>query len=187
MKALLLLAIATLTCAQIITTNFGCRSLSSDGVTCLECSQRFFKDSQGICQPVSSSCKTYDNVTGACTSCYSGYLLIDVICFKNPKPQDPNCANLTNGVCQQCSRGFYLLNGTCELVDPLCKSFDYSKLVCSECYGGYQLVNSTCQVAPPSGTMPGCSKFNGSLCVECARDYYFDANGICVQVSSNCK
>ena len=130
MKSLILLALITLISGQIITTNFGCKSFAKDGVTCLDCSKRFYKDSTGICQPVNEACKTYDQNTGACTSCYDGFLLIEVICIPDPKPQDPNCNDFSNGVCHKCSRGFYLLNNACEMVSPLCKTFNYSTILC---------------------------------------------------------
>ena len=113
MKVLILALVVVLASSQIITTNFGCKNMSADGVTCIECSNRFYKDGSGICQPVSTACNNYDKATGACTSCYEGFLLIEVICIKDPKPKDPNCANVKNGVCQKCSKGFYLLNGKC--------------------------------------------------------------------------
>lgn len=40
--------------------NFGCKALSADGKTCTTCSSRFYKDQTGICQPVSTSCQTYN-------------------------------------------------------------------------------------------------------------------------------
>lgn len=188
MKTWIFLTLVALVSAQIITTNFGCRSTAADGVTCLECSSRFYKDKDGICQPVSSSCKTYNTDTGACTSCYDGFLLLEVVCIPDPRPQDhSNCNNFTDGICHKCSRGFYLLNNTCEIVSPLCKTFNYETLLCSECYGGYRLANSKCEIAPPEGTMAGCSKYNGSACILCARDYFMNSKGVCVQVDSNCK
>ena len=188
MKVLILILIVVLTSSQIITTNFGCKNMSTDGVTCIECSNRFYKDGSGICQPVSTSCNNYDKATGACTSCYEGFLLIEVICIKDPKPKDPNCANVTNGVCQKCSKGFYLLNGKCQLIDPQCKNFDMTLLECTQCYSGYNLAaNKKCVVAPPSTTMVGCAEIKNNTCVKCARDYWQDVNKGCNKVDPICK
>ncbi len=125
MKTLILLAIISLACAQIVTINFGCKSFNADSTACLECSKRYYLDSKGICQPVSDSCNTYDKISGACTSCYDGFILLEIVCVKDKKSADPNCANFTNNACHKCSRGFYLKNSVCEMVNPLCRTFDY--------------------------------------------------------------
>ena len=188
MRALPLVLLLAVAYSQVVTTNFGCKNLAADGVTCNECSNRFFKDTDGICQPVSTSCKTYDPATGDCKSCYEGFLLIEVICIKDPKPKDPNCANFNEGVCKKCSKGFYLLDNKCELVDPLCKNFDYNILECTDCYSGYQLDSAKqCQVAPPAATMPGCSEIKDNVCVKCARDFWQDSNGACILSDPICK
>ena len=165
MKALFLVLLVAVVSSQVIVTNFGCKNLSADGVTCLECSNRFFKDADGICQPVSDACKTYDKGTGACTSCYDGFLLLEVICFKDPKPKDPNCANFSNGNCVKCSNGFYLKDLICEQIHPQCKTFDYQALRCTECYSGFRLDSAfTCILGPLNSDLVGCAKINGTVC-----------------------
>jgi hypothetical protein len=139
--AVLLASFILVSYAQIITVNYGCRSYSKDGTTCVLCSDRFYMDSTGLCQPVSSSCQTYNQTSGACLSCYGGYFLAEVICVFGSSPSsvhiDPFCLKTVNQTCTQCSKGFYLLNNTCTIINPLCKSFDYSKLICTGCYSGY--------------------------------------------------
>jgi hypothetical protein len=67
--------------AQVITSapqpvvqpNPGCLTFVNG--TCTNCSVRYYLDSLGICQPVSDYCRTWDSSTGACLTCYNGYLL----------------------------------------------------------------------------------------------------------------
>lgn len=186
MKVLLLILLATLAVSQSITVNSGCKQYANDSSTCVVCSQRFYKDSKGLCQPVSTLCNGYDSSTGACTSCYDGYILLEVICIANSNPKDPNCANYSNGICNKCSRGYYLLNSTCTAVDPLCKTFNYTSLLCTECYQGFSNVNNTCVVQPASPTLSGCASYNNSVCIKCSRNYYMN-QGVCTQVNTNCK
>ena len=185
MKLVVLAILLGVVCSQVVVTNFGCKNLSSDGVKCNECSNRFWKDDQGICQPVSDACNGYNKVTGACTSCYDGFMLLEVICIPDSRPRDANCAKVTNGVCDRCSKGFYLLKGICEMIDPLCKTWDSIMLECKECYSGYSLVKKACVVSDVA-TMVGCSEFNGSVCVKCAPDYYMNMD-VCIWTDPSCK
>lgn len=50
-----------------------CNTFSPDGSCCLKCSYHYFMDKHGKCQPVSDWCKTWDDKTGDCTSCFAGY------------------------------------------------------------------------------------------------------------------
>jgi hypothetical protein len=51
--------------------------------TCLQCASNFYL-SQGICRQVSPNCQAWDNFTGSCTSCVSGYSLIGGACVLTP-------------------------------------------------------------------------------------------------------
>lgn len=150
-------------------------------------------DQANICQPVSSTCKTYDSTNGACLSCYDGYFLADIICAFGTAPgsvvtYDPYCLKVVNQTCTQCSKGFYLLNKKCEAVNPLCKTFDYTALVCTACYSGYALSSSgNCEVSNAGNTAAGCSQFNNSVCVKCSNGYYFDSNRTCTLADTLCK
>lgn len=50
-----------------------CKTYSPDGYKCLECAYHAYFDKNGICQNVSDFCKTWDEKTGACLSCFEGY------------------------------------------------------------------------------------------------------------------
>jgi hypothetical protein len=64
MKVSLIVALtflfATVASQMIVVVNFGCKKFNKDGTICLQCSNRFYNDTEGICQPVSPSCKGYN-------------------------------------------------------------------------------------------------------------------------------
>lgn len=72
---LLLFPLMFVHASNVIILNPGCRQFDSAGI-CTLCSTRFYKDKEGICQPVNNNCKTYDSSNGACTSCYDGFGII---------------------------------------------------------------------------------------------------------------
>ena len=43
-----------------------------DAQKCLQCSQRWVFNSQGVCCPVDDYCKEWDR-DGSCVACYKGY------------------------------------------------------------------------------------------------------------------
>jgi len=47
-----------------------CKTYSPDGYKCLECAFHAYKDKDGVCQNVSDFCKTWDDKTGHCLSCF---------------------------------------------------------------------------------------------------------------------
>ena len=59
LSLILILNLVALTLAGgAIVINPGCKQFDSSGL-CSSCSNIFYKDKDGICQPVSSTCKTY--------------------------------------------------------------------------------------------------------------------------------
>ena len=185
MYVVLLLTVAY---SQVVVINFGCRTYEPDGVTCKLCSNRFFMDSDKICQPVSDACKEYNAENGACTACYEGDFLVERVCIPDPRPlMNPYCAEFDEGACVKCSKGFYLLNNTCTIIDPLCKTFDQEELACVECYMGYGLdAEGTCKIEAAERD-EGCSKFKEDQCEQCSKGYYFDQDRQCVMANSLCR
>lgn len=66
--------------SNVVILNPGCKQFDQAGA-CATCSARFYKDQQGICQPVNSNCKTYRSDNGACTSCYDGFSIVEDACL----------------------------------------------------------------------------------------------------------
>ena len=109
-----------------------CSVWNQDGSCCLKCSDHYYADCNGVCQPVSDFCKEWDDKTGACTSCFPSYgNPVDGVCSNTPVDQvetisnvDDNCAeygfvdnknNWTDSsdegckkVCKKCNDNYYL-------------------------------------------------------------------------------
>ena len=104
---------------------------------CLECSFGFYK-SGSECLRGEINCKTFDAQRGLCLSCYVGYslngqsrcLLDDrVYLYQGCSRVGLNASN--ENVCLECSSGYYFnYEWNCELVDTLCKVFNYETLRC---------------------------------------------------------
>ena len=67
-------------CQNVIYLNPGCNKFNEAG-DCISCSVRFYKDNNGICQPVNPNCNGYNPITGACTTCYPGFAIIENTCL----------------------------------------------------------------------------------------------------------
>lgn len=55
--------------------DLGCKIWDWDNNKCLECSKRYYFDSNRKCQAVSNLCNAFDSKSGACTSCFTGFIL----------------------------------------------------------------------------------------------------------------
>lgn len=122
---------------------------------CTQCYYGYYIVS-GYCQPVSTLCSTWDAVSGGCTSCYQGYQLQGSNCIQSAPPSvgsgAGNCTSYgANGLCSQCSYGFYLVSGYCNLVNPLCSTWDPNTGACTSCFQGYTLSGTTCTQSSAPG------------------------------------
>lgn len=165
LSVLLVLALGTLiNSANIIVLNPGCRQFDSSG-KCVACSNRFYKNKEGICQPVNNNCKTFDPSNGACTSCYDGFSVVENVCL--PKPDDIagmiNCNEIgENGTCKKCSNGYYFdANRVCQIIPDTCSDFNLKTGKCQGCYQGYALdKNFSCVLSTTINQDElGCNKF----------------------------
>jgi hypothetical protein len=148
----------------------------------------------GRCLTQNPLCNTIDTSTGACLTCWSGYFLYNGACMLPNSAQaslqqsaDPYCTTWTNGLCSQCSTGFYYNNnqGKCQQQDPLCRTFDTTSGNCLSCYSGYTLNSKLkCQVAQKS-EIANCHSSSKGLCVQCSPYFYLN-NGKCLPVSILC-
>lgn len=168
------------------TLPYGCEQRASNGL-CKACKYKFW-NLNGYCQQVSDLCQNWDITTGACTSCYNGYILSSGSCVGggNGGQVPEGCSQQNaNGQCIACYFRYYLNNGTCKAVSDQCKTWDSNTGACLSCYSGWTLSSGTCTV---SGQLPaGCSQQNGSgQCTACFFRYYLN-NGICIAVSDQCK
>lgn len=157
---------------------------------CVNCSKGFWKDANGACNKVNPDCRTINPNNGFCTSCYPGFIIAADLCVVQDGTADPNCQTWDKDICANCSKGFYFdSNNVCTGVDPFCKTFDFVNLVCTDCYSGFSLANGACEFNPIAPVNdPNCNSFdtNGG-CLNCSTNFYFDANGVCVQVDPSCR
>lgn len=161
-----------------------------NGRICLACSKgAFFRN--GICTNADPLCKTFDPNSGACTSCYQGYILGAGTCVRAPDapdagPSDPFCAKWNGNICTQCAFGCFWRNGVCTPADPACKTFDPSNGACTSCYQGYVARYGQCVRDTSGPTDLLCAKWNGNICQQCSQSAFW-SNGVCVQSDPLCK
>lgn len=181
---------------QLLTTlnnYFGCAKW--DGTVCLECAQHFFFNVKGICCQVSPQCRLFNQDVGICEKCYEGYGLNNGTCQIIPADQqvNPDCQKWDgNHKCLECSVRFYPNGvGKCVPVSDFCRTWDSSNGHCLTCYYGYvlntdgQCVENPHPFTPASNSL--CKQWNDTnVCVACSERAYFNIEGVCVPVSSNC-
>jgi len=175
-----------------VLTQNGCIAHNANNV-CTACAGGFYLDVNNVCQTANDLCKTSDN-TGACSSCYGGYIISGRNCVidnggNNPPPVNPLCKTAdANNNCLSCYPGYKVSNGTCVVTN--CKTYDANN-VCQACYDGYTLnAAGDCVVTNGGGngnpnTNPLCktSDANGN-CLSCFPGYAV-SNGNCIV--TNCK
>jgi hypothetical protein len=97
------------------------------------------------------------------------------------------CKTWTNGTCIECAQGYYFNDaGICCEVPTTCQIFDTKLGICTQCYSGYSLVNNSCARSNATADIY-CEQWNGSVCMKCAANCYFDSNHSCAPLNSYCK
>jgi hypothetical protein len=138
----------------LVPSDAGCRNWDWTNQVCLECSSWWFFGSNGLCAPVDPYCKSYNSGNGSCLTCYKGYLLNESkgSCDLAPTQAvtDAGCAewNWDAQTCLRCSSNWVSQNGSCQPVNPLCKSYNETTGNCLTCFSGYSLTaNGTCALS----------------------------------------
>ena len=92
---------------------------------------------------------------------------------------------MENGKCLRCSKRYYVEDGKCIPVNPLCQDYN-EKGACTSCYRGYSLNNGRCTIAIAKD--PNCKSFVGGLCSECYKGFYFHSyDKACKRINPLCK
>jgi hypothetical protein len=170
---------------------FGCGKWDSQ--TCLECSKNYFFNAKGICCEVSPQCRHFNQAQGICEDCYEGYALYNGTCkiITSQDQINPSCLAWDGKHnCLSCSARFYFNDQKiCTQVSDFCYTWN-SNGACTSCYGGYILDSTGKCVVNPTPFTPSkdslCKTWTNNNCIACADRAYFDANGVCQGVSSNC-
>ena len=104
------------------------------------------------------------------------------------KDVDPFCKKIEGGLCTECAKGtFFNAQGKCQVIDPLCKTFNPADGACTTCYTGYEVSGKTCVVSSKPLGDPNCKTFLNDVCTECSFRHYKGPGGKCVEVSPDCK
>ena len=170
---------------------FGCKVWSED--VCLQCSDRYYFNKNGVCCEVQGTCEQFNAQEGICEVCYEGYSVVNGRCEKVDKTaaQNQGCALWNQGVCVQCSKRWYFnADRVCVPVSDLCSSWDDESGVCESCYYGYIVEEGACVVHDDTSIVPEsnplCKTWSDKACIECADRSWFNADGICSAVSAQC-
>lgn len=114
------------------------------GGLCVRCTGRNYI-ANGRCQPVSSLCDRFSEVTGKCLSCADmrNILTSDGDCV--PVMTQMNCkVPLLDNGCLVCNDGYYLdERGNCLMLKPNCLTAEKNG-VCTTCNQGFVLSNENC-------------------------------------------
>jgi len=155
------------------------------GSSCILCSSGYFLNVSAICQQVNPLCKTYDNTTGFCTSCYTGYSVQGTTCAILAAVSIPYCSLVgASGLCLECINGYFVNGTNCSPVSILCASYNAQTGLCTSCIPGYFYQSGTC-VYPALGVDPACEHYSNAYCDACAAGFYI-SNYSCAQINQNC-
>lgn len=160
---------------------------------CVQCSARFYLASDGKCKQINPLCRTADQTTGACLTCYPGYVVQTGQCILGGQATlDVNCQQFLNNTCVKCSNGFYLssVNQACTQFNPLCKTSSTSNGACLSCYPGYTLSGGSCIIGNSNtgNGDPNCKETNNfGVCTECYSSYYLSPQATCLKLDPLCK
>ncbi len=76
------------------------------------------------------------------------------------------CKNFVNGICQECSNGFYFdAFGICQKIDLYCLQFNQQAGICENCYPGYTVIDGKCSLSQNNVSDTGCKRFSNNKCV----------------------
>lgn len=100
---------------------------------------------------------------------------------------DPNCNKCApnSNQCILCAVNYYLSNGICRQVNPLCKTYNRDNGNCLSCYQGYTLNTTTQPISCSISSITDCKTYdrNTGNCLTCYTGYYL-SDGTCKQIST---
>lgn len=142
---------------------------------------------------VDGNCQQFNSAEGICEKCYEGYSVVNGKCSKVDTTTSSNigCSRWNNGACEACSKRWYFnQDKTCFPVSDLCHTWDEVTGQCLTCYYGSIVKDGNCvanvdtSIVPESNLL--CKIWAGEVCQECSDRSFFNKDGLCVAVSSQC-
>lgn len=136
----------------------------------------------GKCKENDPLCKTIDQSTGLCDSCWQGYTQISGKCeiesqvnAQSGANTDPYCVKIQGSSCIECSKGYFLNQASkCEQLDPMCKTHYMNNGKCESCYQGFLLQNGKCESVRQK-SIPNCANLTpAGQCTGCIDGYYLN-------------
>ena len=162
-----------------------CLECEEDSNLCKICEDRYYPDEIGGCSYANDCQISYE---GECLKCKEGLVLIgsDIKICKSLNSEDlKNCANINmiNGLCDKCQEGFYLNTGDKKCIDV--ENCDKSSFgICIKCSLNYYLDKKDDKCKEQKGPLKNCKQtLDGVNCDSCDEDYYFDEEGICIDIN----
>lgn len=135
---------------------------------CIQCNPRYYLVDKS-CLEVDPNCRDYDKNTGKCISCFAGNILMDSKCTKINNSTETSIFENTHlpiinktkemldllayycirwdsqrKKCLECYSSYYPIDGVCQRISHLCKSFDKITGKCTSCLNGYIVENGKC-------------------------------------------
>lgn len=157
---------------------------------CVKCSEGYYFNDLKKCQLIPVTCQNFDIPSRACKGCYPGYSLnVQKQCVEaDSEAIDPFCKSFKDGNCIECAKGtFFNAQKKCQVLDPLCRTFNPADGACTACYPGYEIKGKTCAVSTKTVGDVNCKTFVNEVCVECSFRHYKNGEGKCVEVNPDCQ
>ena len=169
---------------------------SNNFISCTQCADTYFLDSNGVCQLCSAfitgaiRCSNQNTPT-QCQNDYNTtlterYYLVGITCIKNVK----NCRKISDiyGNCSQCYDGYTISSGSCvQCTFTGCLAANQTVLsnvcTCTECDSGYYLTSPTCTACSTTN----CAVCPGDTCSSCVTGFWLNGATCSASTASNCK
>lgn len=162
-----------------------CLECEDNSFLCKVCEDRYFPDENGGCS-YSNDCEI--SYQGECLKCKEGFILIgtDIKICKSLNSEDlKNCdrVNSIDGLCDLCKNGFYLNSGDRKCINTEnCKQSLFG--LCEECATLYYLDKKDDKCKKQNEIFKNCKQtINGINCDICKENYYFNEEGICIDIN----
>ena len=149
-----------------------CRTYNEDDNTkCIECMDGYALSNDNSTCIEHENCRQLD-ANNHCKLCAKHYLLKNNECVKSL------CEIESNGICTNCTEGYYLDDGKCELI-PIDNCLKFEEDLCTECFHFAQPSEDLTECILDK-LISGCNKVDATddtKCIHCSLGYQLSADG----------